>query len=182
MPPDVPTPGQLFRLARAQAQAVAALPAAMLSLSRAVGRLDGTLREARDAVAGLQRVADRLDGILDDIEQPLRDLAPGLRRVGKVLDDPVVDQVPETVRRIREDVLPLVSTLRGTATVFDRLSDSGRSLLAGLRPEPPAADAPSAARPAAPVRPLRPARTVPPVLEAGEDVGDGARGRTGEPT
>jgi ABC-type transporter Mla subunit MlaD len=136
--PTIPSPAELARLARLQAEAVAALPGALLSLTRAVSSLDGTIREAREAVARLQRLGDRLEGILDEVEEPVKDLAPGLRRVGRVLDDPAVDDIPDTVRRLRDDLLPLVSTLRGTTDVLGRFS--ARSLLGGVdrrRPEPP---------------------------------------------
>jgi ABC-type transporter Mla subunit MlaD len=138
----IPSPARVVRLARQQAEAVAALPGALLSLTRAVRSLDGTIREARDAVTRLQRLGERLEGILDEVEEPVKDLAPGLRRVGKVLDDPVVSEIPETVRRIREDVLPLVATLRGGADVLDRFS--GRALLGAgrRRPEVPPATPP----------------------------------------
>jgi ABC-type transporter Mla subunit MlaD len=127
------------RLAREQAEAVAALPGALVSLTRAVGSLDATIRDARDTVARLQRLGERLEGMLDEIEQPVKDLAPGLRRAGRVLDDPAVDDLPDTVRRLREDLLPLVATLRGGADVLDRFAGA-RSLLGGLRrlpTEPP---------------------------------------------
>lgn len=113
---------------------MAALPGALLSLTRAVSSLDGTIREARDTVARLQRLGSRLESILDEVEEPVKDLAPGLRRVGRMLDDPVVSEIPETVRRVREDLLPLVATLRGTTDVLDRFS--GRSLLGGGRRRP----------------------------------------------
>jgi ABC-type transporter Mla subunit MlaD len=123
-------------MARAQAEALAALPGAMLSLTRAVSRLDATMQEARDAIARLQSLGERMEGILDEVEQPIRDLAPGLERVGKMLDDPVVSEIPDTVRRLREDVLPVVATLRGTSDILDRFA--GRGLLAGRRRESPA--------------------------------------------
>ena len=127
----MPSPAHALRLAREQAEALAALPTALLSLTRAVGSLDGTIREARDAVARLQRLGERLEGMLDEVEEPVKDLAPGLRRMGKVLDDPAVSEIPDTVRRMREDVLPLAATLRGTSDVLDRFT--GRALLGGRR-------------------------------------------------
>ncbi|HEY4625265.1 MAG TPA: hypothetical protein VIH01_04560, partial [Blastococcus sp.] len=33
-------------------------------------------------------------------------------RVGRVLDDPAVDTVPDTLRRLHDDLLPLVHGLR----------------------------------------------------------------------
>jgi ABC-type transporter Mla subunit MlaD len=150
--PSIPSPERLVRLAREQAEvgvrlareqaeAMAALPGALVSLTRAVTSLDTTVREARDTVARLSRLGERLEGILDEVEQPVKDLAPGLRRVGAVLDDPAVSDLPETVRRVREDLLPLVATLRGGADVLDRFAGA-RSLLGGFRgrlpAEPPA--------------------------------------------
>ena len=129
-----PSPSRLLQLAREQAEALAALPGALLSLTRAVSSLDGTIREARDAVAQLQRVGARLESMLDEVEQPVKDLAPGLRRVGQVLDDPVVDELPDTVRRVREDLLPLVATLRGTTDALTGFT--ARSLLGGVRRRP----------------------------------------------
>ena len=89
-----------------------------MSLTRAVGSLDVTIRDAQATVARLQRVGERLEAILDEVEQPVKDLAPGLRRVGEVLDDPAVSDLPDTVRRVREDLLPLVASLRGGADVL----------------------------------------------------------------
>jgi hypothetical protein len=42
----------------------------------------------------------------------VRALKPGIERVGRVLDDPVVDTVPDTLRRIQEDLVPLIHGLR----------------------------------------------------------------------
>jgi ABC-type transporter Mla subunit MlaD len=151
--PSLPTPSSVLRAAQAQAEAMAALPAALLSLTRAVSQLNGTVREAREAVARLQGLGDRLDGILDEVEQPVRDLAPGLRRVGKVIDDPMVSEIPDTVKKIRDDLLPLVATLRGTTEVLDRFSS--RLLLPGRR------------RPESPPPPEPPPSPQPPSLPAG---------------
>ena len=147
--PSIPSPERLLqtvfeqagtgvRLAREQAEAVTALPAALMSLTRAVGSLDVTIRDAQATVARLQRVGERLESILDEVEQPVKDLAPGLRRAGEVLDDPAVSDLPDTVRRVREDLLPLVASLRGGADVLDRFAGA-RSLLGGLRRLPPEA-------------------------------------------
>jgi ABC-type transporter Mla subunit MlaD len=135
--PPLPSPAAVVRLARQQAEAVVALPGALLSLTRAVGSLDGTIREARDAVARLTALGTRLEAILDEVEEPVKDLAPGLRRLGEVLDDPAVSDVPDTIRRIREDVLPLVATLRGTTDVLGRFGAG--ALLGGGRGGAPGA-------------------------------------------
>ena len=46
----------------------------------------------------------------------MRALRPGLERVGRVLDDPVVDTVPDTLRRIHDDLMPLIAGLRQAQT------------------------------------------------------------------
>jgi ABC-type transporter Mla subunit MlaD len=130
-----PLPSRVLQLAREQAEAIAALPGALVSLTRAVSSLDGTIRDARDAVAQLQRLGARLESILDEVEEPVKDLVPGLRRVGRMLDDPMVEEIPETVRKVREDLLPLVATLRGTTDVLGAFS--ARSLLGPPRRRPP---------------------------------------------
>jgi hypothetical protein len=174
--PSIPSPERLLRtvfeqagtgvrLAREQAEAVTALPAALMSLTRAVGSLDVTIRDAQATVARLQRVGERLESILDEVEQPVKDLAPGLRRAGEVLGDPAVGDLPDTVRRVREDLLPLVASLRGGADVLDRFAGA-RSLLGGFRrlpAEPPTSPLVDDEAPAGPA----PADDTPRVVEGG---------------
>ena len=151
---SLPNPAQVLKMAREQAEAMAALPGALLSLTRAVSQLNGTIQQARSAVATLQRLGERLEGILDEVEQPVRDLAPGLKRVGQVLDDPVVSEIPDTVRKIREDLLPLVATLRGTSDMLDRFP--GLGLFGGRR----------TGRPETPIPPLPPGTSPAPLPPA----------------
>jgi hypothetical protein len=67
---------------------------------------------ARETIESAQRIAARLEGLVDELEEPVRALKPGLERVGRVLDDPVVDTVPDTLRQIQDDLLPLIHGLR----------------------------------------------------------------------
>lgn len=71
--------------------------------------------EARETVQAYHRLAVRAEALLDDLEEPLRELAPGLRRLATVLDDPVVDDLPDTVRRLQRDLLPVLRTLADTS-------------------------------------------------------------------
>ena len=115
-----------------------------------------TVRLARDTVQAAHRVTLRADVVLQELEGPLLALAPGLTRLARVLDDPVVDAVPEAVRRLQEDLLPALRTLAGahervasvagsTERLMSFVDDTGRSLaglpVAGLlgrrRPAPP---------------------------------------------
>ena len=78
-----------------------------------------TVAQAREAVATVHRVAARADALVAELEQPLRALRPGLTRLGTLLDDPVVGDVPATLRQIRDDLPPVLRTL---AEASDRLA------------------------------------------------------------
>ena len=79
----------------------------MRQLSEAVG-------QARETAAAVQRLAVRLDGLVEELEEPVRALAPGLRRLAVVLDDPVIETIPDTLRAVTDEVLPIVQGLRET--------------------------------------------------------------------
>jgi ABC-type transporter Mla subunit MlaD len=112
--PRLPSPGQLLGVLRAQAEALAALPDALITLNRSVRGLSGSLEQAKDALVSVQRVALRLDRLTDELEEPLRELGPGLRRLAVVLNDPVVAELPDTMRQVRADLLPVLTNLRET--------------------------------------------------------------------
>jgi ABC-type transporter Mla subunit MlaD len=103
-----------FGLLHAQSEALAALPAAVQSMTGAVRTLGETVSAARDTLAAVQRLALRLDGLVEELEEPVRALAPGLARLAVVLDDPVVDELPDTLRKVQADVLPVLRTLADT--------------------------------------------------------------------
>lgn len=72
------------------------------------------IAEARSTVQTFQRLALRADAIVTELEEPLLALAPGLRRLAVVLDDPVVEELPATLRQVQDDVLPVLRTLADT--------------------------------------------------------------------
>ena len=104
----------LFSLLQSQTEAMAGLPSAVASLTGAVRGLGEVVSEARETLAVVHRLALRLDGLADELEEPLRALAPGLQRLAVVLDDPVVEEVPDTLRKIQADILPVLRTLADT--------------------------------------------------------------------
>ena len=106
--------GSLLSVLTAQAEALAALPETVRSLASAVTGLVEAAGQARETVATLSRLAERAERVVDELEEPLLALKPGLVRLGKVLDDPVVDQLPDTLRQIQADVLPVLRTLSDT--------------------------------------------------------------------
>jgi ABC-type transporter Mla subunit MlaD len=158
----LPGLGDLIALLQAQTEALAALPSTVAALNRSVRGLSDAVNQMYDTVATVHRLSARMDGLLDEIEEPLKDLTPGLRRVAAVLGDPVIETLPEAIRELSDDVLPLVRDVREThqkvATVAastERLlaviDGAGRSLatpaavLLGLRRPAPPEPAPGSA-------------------------------------
>lgn len=110
--PRIPGFGELLALLQAQTEALAQLPRTLADLNGTIRQLTDATTSARETIASAQRTAERLEALVDELEEPVRALKPGLERVGRVLDDPAVDTVPDTLRRISEDLMPLISGLR----------------------------------------------------------------------
>ena len=102
------------RVLQRQTEALAALPGAVSALTGAVRGLQEVVVSSRDTLLALNRMVLRVDALLTELEPPLRALAPGMQRMAVVLDDPVMDIVPATLRQIQTDVLPVLRTLADT--------------------------------------------------------------------
>jgi ABC-type transporter Mla subunit MlaD len=114
--PRIPGLSELLSLLQAQTEALAALPRTLSDLNGTVRELTEATTMARDTIASAQRTAERLEDLVEELEEPVRALRPGLERVGKVLDDPVVDTIPDTLRQIHDDLMPLIHGLRQAQT------------------------------------------------------------------
>src|SRR5215218_9205584 len=110
--PRIPGLSELLSILQTQTEALAQLPRTLSDLSGTVKELTAATIMARDTIASAQRIAERLEDLVEELEEPVRALRPGIERVGKVLDDPAVDTVPDTLRRINEDLMPLIHGLR----------------------------------------------------------------------
>jgi ABC-type transporter Mla subunit MlaD len=110
--PRIPGLSELLGILQTQTEALAQLPRTLSDLNATVRELTKATTSARDTIASAQRIAERLEDLVDELEGPVRALRPGLERVGRVLDDPVVDTVPDTLRQIQDDLLPLIHGLR----------------------------------------------------------------------
>jgi ABC-type transporter Mla subunit MlaD len=110
--PRIPGLSDLLSILQTQTEALAQLPRTLSDLNGTVRELTAATTMARDTIASAQRIAERLEELLEELEEPVRALRPGIARVGKVLDDPAVDTVPDTLRRINEDLMPLIHGLR----------------------------------------------------------------------
>ena len=110
--PSIPGLGEMLSLLQKQTEALAQLPRTLTDLNRAIQALTEATTMARETIESAQRITERLEGVVEEMQQPVRALKPGLERVGRVLDDPAVDTVPDTLRRIHEDLMPLIAGLR----------------------------------------------------------------------
>ena len=110
--PRIPGLSELLGLLQTQTEALAQLPRTLSDLTGTVRELTQATTMARETIASAQQIAERLQDLVDELEEPVRALRPGLERVGRVLDDPAVDTVPDTLRRISEDLVPLIHGLR----------------------------------------------------------------------
>jgi ABC-type transporter Mla subunit MlaD len=114
--PRIPGLNELLTLLQTQTEALSQLPRTLSDLNGTVRELTAATTSARETIESAQRIAERLEALVDELEEPVRALRPGLERVGKVLDDPAVDTVPDTLRRIHDDLMPLISGLRQAQT------------------------------------------------------------------
>jgi ABC-type transporter Mla subunit MlaD len=110
--PRIPGLSELLSILQTQTEALSQLPRTLSDLNGTVRELTEATTMARDTIASAQRIAERLEDLVNELEEPVRALKPGIERVGKVLDDPAVDTVPDTLRRINEDLMPLIHGLR----------------------------------------------------------------------
>ena len=110
--PGVPGLGDVLSLMQKQTEALAQLPRTLTDLNQTIRELTEATALARQTIESAQRTAERLETVVEELQQPVRALKPGLERVGRVLDDPVVDTVPDTLRRIHDDLMPLIAGLR----------------------------------------------------------------------
>jgi ABC-type transporter Mla subunit MlaD len=133
--PRIPGLSELLAQLQAQTEALAGLPRTMTDLNNAVRELIAATTVASETIASAQRTAERLEELVGELEEPVRALRPGLERVGRVLDDPAVDTVPDTLRRINEDLMPLISALRQAQS---RVGTVTGILRRRMRPEDPA--------------------------------------------
>jgi ABC-type transporter Mla subunit MlaD len=110
--PRIPGLGELLDLLQTQTEALSQLPRTLADLNSTVRQLTEATTKARETIDSAARIAESLEALVQELEEPVRALKPGLERVGRVLDDPVIDTVPDTLRRVQEDVLPLIHGLR----------------------------------------------------------------------
>lgn len=92
---------------QAQTEALATLPATVTALT-------GAVRGLAETVQTMNRMVTRIDGIVSELEEPLKALAPGMARMAAVLDDPMVEEIPATLKQVQADILPVLRTLADT--------------------------------------------------------------------
>jgi ABC-type transporter Mla subunit MlaD len=135
--PRLPGLPDVVALLRAQTEALAALPATVTSLQRSVIALGDTLEAGRETVQIVNRLALRLERLIDELEAPVLALAPGLSRAATLLDDPVVEALPDLIRRLQTEALPLLRAVSETQTRLMQLPGAALiGAMTGRRPDP----------------------------------------------
>jgi hydroxymethylpyrimidine/phosphomethylpyrimidine kinase len=103
-----------MKVASAQTEAVLAIPGLLIQLTTQV-------RLLTEALHAVNRVVAHVDEMLTDIE-------PGLKKLGQVLENPVIETIPDTIRDIQENVVPVMLKLRDTSNRLSALAESGARL------------------------------------------------------
>jgi hypothetical protein len=136
----VPGLPKAVHLVRVQARALAGVPRTLIDLNRSALGLIEAINAARETLAAAAVVVERLDRISVQLEGPILALRPGLERLARILDDDVVDTIPEVLKTINDDVFPLLQGLRDTQSRVNSLATvlPGASLLFSRRPARPA--------------------------------------------
>lgn len=139
--PAVPGLPRALELVRGQAKAVAGVPRTLLELNRSVQKLIEAVNAAGETLAAAGVVVARMERMSEELEKPILALRPGLERLARILDDDVVDTIPQVLKTINEDVLPLLQGLRDTQSRVNALATvlPGASLLFSRRAARPAA-------------------------------------------
>jgi ABC-type transporter Mla subunit MlaD len=143
----IPGLTDLLTLLQQQTEALAQLPRTLADLQGTVRQLTEATNTAKDTIASAQRTAERLETLVEELEEPVRALKPGLERVGRVLDDPAVDTVPDTLNRIHDDLMPLIHGLRQAQERMGSVTGSMAGLLRRRPPRPEDGAAPDAEPP-----------------------------------
>jgi ABC-type transporter Mla subunit MlaD len=112
--PRVPGLSDLIDVLQAQTQALAALPGIFVSLNRSVQSFAGAATQARDTAMAVQRLTTRLNGMVDELDEPVRAMVPAMQRMAVALDNPFLGEVPDVLRRLQQEILPMLSTMRET--------------------------------------------------------------------
>jgi len=107
--PRLPGVSDLIAVLQAQTEALAALPGILVALNRSLRTFADTANQARDTALAVQRVTARLDGLVTELEQPVRMMVPGMQRLAALMENPLVDEVPDALRRVQHELLPILT-------------------------------------------------------------------------
>jgi methyl-accepting chemotaxis protein len=130
--PRIPGISDVMTLLQQQTEILASLPATMVSLNKSIRGLSKSMDQARDTLTAVQRLAERVEGLMDELEEPMRELGPGLKRLAVVLDDPVLDDIPDTLRKVQTEAGPAIQSMRETQERVAVIAASTERLIAGV--------------------------------------------------
>ncbi len=133
-------------LIAAPARALIEVPRTLLDLNRSILSLIDAVTMARETLTTASEVAARMERVAQELEEPIMALRPGIERLARVLDDEAIDTLPDTLRKINEDVLPLLAGLRETQSRVNAVASimpGAASMLFARRGRPPGGDGPT---------------------------------------
>jgi hypothetical protein len=142
--PRLPGITDVVGLLRAQTEALIELPATVMALQRAVRALADTVTVGAETLLVVQKLALRIDAMVDELEAPVLALAPGLTRTATLLEDPVMATIPDTIRRLQTEAMPLLRAMSETQARLAALP--GASLLGSWTTRRPATPDPGTNR------------------------------------
>ena len=128
--PGMPDP---LRLLQAQVDVLSGLPETLNDLQASVRGLAEAVEASKEAALAAQRVVARIELVLSEVEDPARGLAPGLERLAEVLNDPVVERIPDALTTIEDSVLPIAAALSRTRARLARARAAREAAAARLR-------------------------------------------------
>jgi hypothetical protein len=101
----------------------------------AIEAIGATQGRADDAVVRTENLVGRMDPLLGAYEQPLTALAPSFRRLAATLEPheveamvKLVDQLPQLVTHLEEDIFPVLESLGAVGTDVHDLVDTVQDL------------------------------------------------------
>ena len=106
----MPGAGRALRTVQAQAEALAALPGALVALNRSIRALAQSLEQLRETLVTVERVATLADDLVTELDAPVRALIPGLNRLATVLDDPVIEDIPSILSQLQRDLTAITTS------------------------------------------------------------------------
>jgi len=116
-------------------EAIAAVARTQVAADGAIEAVGRTTTSADQLLGRGDGLIGRIEPLVGDYVQPLADLAPSVRRLAETLEPHevealvrLIDQLPQLVRHLDEDIFPVLETLESVGTDVHDLVDTVQDL------------------------------------------------------